>query len=264
MAVVQSQAASITVPNGSFETLYKPGSTTVTADTGQGYTLGVGTGVEVGDDDNTALVNYSDSTTGGTAYVSPSPGPEVLRVNGKVDVPGWIQSTGLGSVSKQSSTSPYGSYFYMANGTNWGDTQSGTIQSANTLALVASGESYTLSIFVNDPNTDVDSMTGISDRLAGRTLDLLANGVALIPSFSTGTSGASETWNQFTNTYDAASLAAVVGKPLTIRVGWAAGSTGTQSKLDNVTLTSVSAIPEPTSLSLLALGALGLVRRKRR
>ena len=104
-------------------------------------------------------------------------------------------------------------------------------------------------------------MTGISDRLAGRTLDLLANGVALIPSFSTGTSGASETWNQFTNTYDAASLTSFVGQALTIRVGWALGSTsGTQSKLDNVTLTS---IPEPTAALLGGLGLLSLLRRRR-
>jgi hypothetical protein len=113
---------------------------------------------------------------------------------------------------------------------------------------------------IYETETDPHSGIFVSERVSGRTLDLLANGVLLTPSSSTGTSGAAETWNEFTNTYDAASLAAVVGQNLTIRVGWAMGATGAQSELDNVTLTS---IPEPTSLSLLALGALGLVRRKR-
>ena len=247
MAVAQSQAASITVPNGSFETLYKPGQTVITADTGIGWTHGAGGSAEM----EGAIATYSDASTGTL-----------------VDVPGWVNATGWsstygwasggsGSVSKENTTTPYGSNFYMTNGSNWGNNNGGAIESAATLALIASGESYTISMYLNDPNT------ALGERVSGRTLDLLANGLVLTPSSSTGTIGASETWNEFTNTYDAATLAGLIGQSLTIRVGWAMGATGTQSKLDNVTLTSASAVPEPTSLSLLALGALGLVRRRR-
>ena len=240
MAVVQSQAASITVPNGSFETLYYPGSTTVTATISGGWTGGVGPG---------ALV------AGGTAVFSDA------STSTTVDVPGWVTAAGWlpaynnpanrsGSVAAQNAAA-HGNNYFLSNGSGYGNPNGGAIESAASLGLVASGESYTLSMFVNDNE---------GAPVSGRTLDLLANGVVLTPSSFTGTPGVAGTWNEFTNTYDAASLAGVLGHALTIRVGWAAGATGDQSELDNVTLTS---IPEPTSLSLLALGALGLVRRKR-
>ena len=181
-----------------------------------------------------------------------------------VDVPGWVTATGWlpaydnpanrsGSVAAQNAAA-HGTNYFLSNGSSWGNNNGGAIESAASLGLVASDESYTLSMFVNDNE---------APPLSGRTLDLLANGVVLTPSSFTGTPGVAGTWNEFTNTYDAASLAAVVGQNLTIRVGWAAGATGAQSELDNVTLSSVSAVPEPSALSLLALGALGLVRRKR-
>ena len=258
MTIGQLQAASITVPNGSFETLYYPGQTTVTATISGGWTGGVGLGAAVAG--GTAV--FSDASTSTT-----------------VDVPGWVTATGWlpsydvpanrsGSVGAENPAF-HGNNYYLTNGSAWGNDFGGAIESAASLGLVASGESYTLSMFVRDNNdglyeTAPGSGIFASERVGGRTLDLLADGVLLTPSSFTGTEGAAGTWNEFTNTYDAASLAAVVGQNLTIRVGWAMGVTGTQSELDNVTLTSASAIPEPTSLSLLALGALGLVRRKRR
>ena len=261
MTIGQLQAASITVPNGSFETLYYPGQTTVTATIIGGWTEGAGLAAVVPVGGGSAPAVYSDTTTG-----------TLVDVPGWVNATGWSPSYGLpkgsGSVAAEN-TAGDGTNYYAANGSGWGNDFGGAIESAATLATVASGESYTLSMFVRDNNdglyeTAPGSGIFASERVGGRTLDLLADGVLLTPSSFTGTEGAAGTWNEFTNTYDAASLAAVVGQNLTIRVGWAMGVTGTQSELDNVTLTSASAIPEPTSLSLLALGALGLVRRKRR
>lgn len=242
LAMAQTQAASINVPNGSFETLYKPSQTTITADIGQGWTVGVGAGVGV----DGGIATYSDTSTGSA-----------------VDVPGWVQSSGVGSVSKQASTTPYGSYFFMANGMGWGDANAGSIKSAAVLATVASSESYTLSVF---GYTGYDGATPllplnpvVLELLAwdGTTESVIASASAAFPSFVQGT------WQSYSKTYDEASLAAYVGQGLKIRVGWAPGSPGEQSQLDNVTLTSADGIPEPASLSLLALGALGLVRRKR-
>ena len=247
MAATQVHATVIAVPNGSFETLYKPGSTTITAQigaggpAGDGWTHGAGAGAVLEFDNAaapSALATYSDSTTGSA-----------------VDIPGWINATGWtatydwasggsGSISRQNAASPYGEYFYMTNGSDYSNPNGGAIQSANDLGMISGGESYTISMNANGSSTLL-------------FLQILANGVAITPSSTVDPGGA---WRTVSSTYDAASLASYTGQALTIRVGWEMGSAGTQSMLDNVTLTS---IPEPTSLSLLALGALGLVRRKR-
>ncbi|MEN9975200.1 MAG: hypothetical protein RLZZ282_1206, partial [Verrucomicrobiota bacterium] len=218
LAIVQAQATVIPVPNGSFETLYKPGSTTITADPDGGWTHGAGLGASM---DASQIAKYSDATTGTT-----------------VDVPGWVNATGWtpsynwasggsGSVSNQGGIASDGVNYYMSNGNGWGNQFGGAIQSAAPLTTVGAGQTYTLSVDVSDPRVPV----------SGRVLDLLADGVPLTPTTSANTPG---TWTVYSNTYSAASLTSSLGKSLTIRVGWAMGATGEQSKLDNVQLTSLA------------------------
>jgi hypothetical protein len=91
-------------------------------------------------------------------------------------------------------------------------------------------------------------------------LVLLADGVALTPS-STVDPGAPYEWDVFSRTYDAASLTGHLGESLRIRVGWGPAAGGSQSQLDMVSLT---AIPEPATLSLMVLGGLAMLRRRRK
>jgi hypothetical protein len=69
-------------------------------------------------------------------------------------------------------------------------------------------------------------------------LDLLADGVVLTPS-STVDPELSGDWQEFSRTYDAASLAGHLGESLTIRLGVGRGASGGQSHLDAVSLSYV-------------------------
>jgi hypothetical protein len=202
-------AAAGTVPNGDFEQVYKPGSTTITADLGGGWTHGVGPDTAM-DGDQTAA--YSDGTTGTS-----------VDVPGWINTPGWPPSytwpVGCGSIARQEAT-PDGLYYYTANGGEWGNGQGGAIESDAPLTTVRDGVTYTVSMLVNGPVTPV-------------VLDLLANGVALTPSSSVDP-GAPYAWEEFSRTYDAASLTGHLGESLTIRVGWGPDAVGAQSHLDNV------------------------------
>jgi hypothetical protein len=66
-------------------------------------------------------------------------------------------------------------------------------------------------------------------------LDLLADGVVLTPTSSVDPVLAGE-WQEVSRTYDAASLAGVLGQDLTIVCGVGRGSSGAQSHLDDVSL----------------------------
>jgi hypothetical protein len=215
----------ITVPNGDFEEIYKPGSDTITADLGGGWTQGLGPGAPM--DDGTAT--YSDGTTG-----------DAVDIPGWIgaDAQGWIDNGGTysrdtsfpnrqGSVARQVST-PDGLYYYLANGGGWGNAAGGLIVSDAPLATVESGLTYTLSMLANGAATPV-------------VLELLADGVALTPSSSVDPV-LSDEWQEFSRTYDAASLDGHLGKSLTIRLGVGRGASGTQSHFDAV---SLSCVPEP-------------------
>jgi len=220
----------ITVPNGDFKQIYKPRSTTITADLGDGWTNGVGSGTPM---DGSQTAAYSDGTTG----VS-------------VDVPGWINApewppsydwpVGCGSIARHE-VSPDGFYYYTANGSDWGNPQGGLIESDAPLTTVGSGLTYTVSMFANGPVPVV--------------FDLLANGVALTPSSSVDPA-APYVWEEFSRIYDAASLTGHLGESLTIRVGWGPDAGGSQSHLDAV---SLNVTPEPaTTMLVLGLGWFGV------
>lgn len=218
---VASAPVSIPVPNGSFEQIYKPGSATVTADLGEGWTQGLGPDTPMDD----GIATYSDGTTG-----------DAIDIPGWIgaDVQGWIDGGGTygrdtttgnrqGSVARQSAT-PDGLHYYLSNGGGWGNAAGGLIVSEASLATIEDGLTYTLSMLANGGATPI-------------VLELLADGVALTPSDSVDPA-LSDDWQEFSRTYDAADLAGHAGASLTIRLGVGRGASGSQSHLDAVSLVS--------------------------
>jgi len=162
LVIGQVQAESVTVPNGSFELIYKPGSTAITAELANRYTWGVGPNSPMNNPSNS--VTYSDGATGAL-----------------VDIPGWINAPdwpimsgwtqGSGSVTKRSELALDGDYYFMANGADYGNPHGGAIESDAPLTTIASDRDYTVSMFIDGPVVPV-------------VLDLLANDVVLAPSFT--------------------------------------------------------------------------------
>ncbi|UCG50133.1 MAG: hypothetical protein JSU94_10155, partial [Phycisphaerales bacterium] len=218
-----------TVLNGDFEEIYKPGSVAITADF-SGWTQGVGPDTLM--DSGTA--NYSDGTAGDW-----------------VDIPGWIGADPEGWVAgggtyerdvnfpnRQGSIQASGvdgSYCYLANGGDWGNPAGGLIVSDAPLGNVTDG-TYTLSMMATGAATPV-------------VLELLAGGVALTPASSVSPDLTGD-FQEFSRTYDSASLAGFIGEPLTIRLGVGRQATGTQTRFDNVTLFHT---PEPLPTQILRL-----------
>ncbi len=208
-------AEDIPVPNWSFEMVYKPGSTTITADTLAGWTNGIGPDTPM---QSGQTANYSDGTSGTL-----------------VDILGWINTPGIktsydwpqgsGTVTRQRGHAPDGDYYFSTNGADWANPQGGAVESDAPLTTVttAGGDlSYTVSMLYNGPVSPV-------------LVELLADGVPLTPSSSVDPP-APHAWNVVSRTYDADSLAGHLGESLRIRVGWGPDATGTQSHLDMVTL----------------------------
>ncbi len=214
-------AVAIPVPNGDFEGMYKPGSDSVTADLGEGWTQGVGLDIPM--DSGTAV--YSDGTSG-----------DAVDIPGWIgaDVQAWIDNGGTydrdtttgnrqGSVARQNET-PDGLYYYLCNGGDWGNAAGGLIVSEAALATVEEGLTYTVSMLAKGGATPV-------------VLELLADGVPLTPS-TVADPALSDDWQTFSRTYDAASLGGQVGASLTIRLGVGRGASGGQSHFDAVSLAS--------------------------
>jgi len=231
VAAVSAQAAAILVPNGDFETLYKPGTGgTVYAPPGSYSGYAAFTGNEIVDMDlGFASVTWSDFTTSGTG-----------QPDHTAEVPGW-NTGGGGYVFLQNN--------YLAiNG-------EGTLRSSNGLGTISAGLDYTLSVdaFFAGGGTG----PGINNSLY---LAIEADGVDVLPAMIAVT-GTNATYSV---TLTADQLALYVGQTLQVRVG-ATGTGGTgdgQLHLDNVTL---GAVPEPGTLAMVAIGCalLPVLRRRR-
>jgi hypothetical protein len=95
------------------------------------------------------------------------------------------------------------------------------------------------------------------------TFDLLVDGVALTPDFSIDPSYIGGEWEEILRRYTD-----IPAGDVTILVGTAHQPDpplfGTRMRIDNISLTAVTdLIPEPATLSLLGLGALLALRRRR-
>jgi hypothetical protein len=209
----------VPVPNGDFETIYKPGSTTITA-TLAGWTQGVGPECPI----DSGQYNFSDATTGGVA-----------------DIPGWVgydrenwiawggtygrdETTGnlQGSVSTGNNHTPGGSNCYLANGAGWGNPAGGLIVSSAALGNIESNATYVLSMYANGSATPI-------------VLELLADGVEITPTFSVDPS-LSGTHQEFLRIYDVGDLAGHVGQAMTIVCGLGRDAESAQSHFDDLSL----------------------------
>ena len=229
------RAGTITVPNGDFETVYKPGTAITGAVSAGGWSQGVGPDCPI----DSGVYEFSDATTGGVADI---PGWLGYDRQGWIDHGGTYgrdQTTGnlQGSIAAQGPLT--GVHCYLGNGSDWGNPAGALIVSADPLATVDTGLVYTLSMMTTGGVTPV-------------VLDLLADGVALMPSSSTDPPPDGN-WREISRTYDATSLSGHAGESLTIVLGHGRPAAGTQNKYDDVTLT---AIPEPAALLLAAVGLL--------
>jgi hypothetical protein len=220
----ESRADPIPVSNADFETLYKPGTAIEGHVSPGGWSQGVGPDCPIDDGGH----EFDDGTSGDVA-----------------DIPGWIgadrdgwianggtydrdETTGnlQGSVNSQYNFTDGGVQSYLANGGDWGNPAGGLIVSDAPLAVIESNLTYTVSMMANGAAAPV-------------TLDLLADGVALTPSSSVDPVLSAE-WQEYSRTYDLASLAGSVGKDVTIQLGVGREASGTQSHFDDASLSSTS------------------------
>ncbi|MHC4324927.1 MAG: hypothetical protein ACYSUX_11720, partial [Planctomycetota bacterium] len=211
----------ITIPNGDFETLYKPGTAITGVVAVGGWSMGVGPDCPI---DGGTGYEFSDGTTGANADIAGWVG---------YDMDGWVAEGGTyerditngnfqGNISLVDGNQMFG-----ANGGGWGNPAGGLIVSDAPLATVDDGLTYTLSMVARGPDGPAIPVV----------LELLADGVALTPSASVDPELTGE-WQEVSRTYDAASLAGVLGQDLTIVLGVDRGSTGGQTHFDDVSLAS--------------------------
>jgi len=231
------RAAIISVTNGDFDLLYKPGSTSITATIPPGaFTWGVGKNVPV----TLGSASYSDGTTGNA-----------------VDVPGWtVADTHMGVQSPtpsyfhagQSDSAPN---FVFCNGTGFQAPITGAPMVSDTVTVIDADTAYTLSVRV-----------GLREFVTPATplrVELLANGQSLTPDAADSPALSQGNFVTWSRTYEVGSLAPYVGEPLTILLGDGASASGQQADFDSVSLVSS---PEPGSLSLLVFSLLALPLRR--
>jgi hypothetical protein len=228
LGAVQSQGALIF--GGDFA-MYKTGTgQTVDATWVPGsFGKGFGDGIDI----QGGTVSYSDGSPDGIAQDGT---PDI-------DIPGW--TTLQGGVDH--TDNGVGGSNGMNVFASWGG--DGRAETTGSLGTIESGSVYTISVMVNGPDTGP-----ISQDLA---FHLYAGATQLTPSSSTGVTLPGSGFQEITRTYDAASIAAHLGGSMSIVLGVEdSNGAGNRVIFDNVGLT---AVPEPATMGLLALGGLGLV-----
>jgi hypothetical protein len=136
----------------------------------------------------------------------------------------------------------------LANGGDWGNPAGGLIVSDASLGNVEDGI-YTLSMVARGPDGPATPVV----------LNLLAGGIVLTPTSSVDPVLSAD-FQEFSRTYDSASLVDFLGKPLTICLGVSRGASGGQTHFDNVSLIldPVSSAPNPPT-AVAAAGGIGKV-----
>lgn len=166
-----------------------------------------------------------------------------------IDMLGWTAVNGGGGDTLNNG--PGGSLAWNTFA-GWGDNS--RVQS-DVLGQILAGETYTITVVVGGP--------GNGPRSQGIAFSLLANGVALTPTSQIDVTPGLGDFETISRTFDAASLAGVVGQDISILVGVTDDNTaGNRIIFDDVSMTPAP-IPEPSSLILLGLGGLLATRRRR-
>ena len=211
-----AEFVAVPIPNGGFDTIYKPGQTTITA-TISGYTNGVGPATAI-----RGNYNYSDKTSGSLADV-----PDWIGY----DRDGWIKYGGTGPWGTQNwnlqgflsaGGKKEGGNSFSCNGGDWSCREGGLIVSAAPIGKVQTNATYVLVGYAAGSATPI-------------VLRLLADGVAVTPTSAIDpqlTGG----WQKFSRTYAPADLAKHFGKEITIVCGLGRDAKGEQTAIDDLSL----------------------------